>query len=123
MLTEIKLTAEQVDLFSQAARHAGAHLLTAYEGKFDPAGHPSLGLRCSSPGNLMRFAGLITLALGLPGSLLGELAVRVCEDGAGYGAIRVYYWPGVHAPQAETLGDEERAFFDSLHGENLTEGL
>lgn len=101
MMNTIELDPAQLAALQRAAGESGAVLETSYLGDFLPASEQRcVALRCTSPGQLMRFAGLITIRQpgSVPSWLLSQLAARVCEDGAGNDARRVYYWPGMIAP-------------------------
>jgi hypothetical protein len=96
MLDDIRLTAAQMRLLDHAASIVGGTLIPGYEEEFRPwASPPCLGLRCDSPGQLMRFGALVGVALDLPDPLLLTMAARTCEDRPGAPPARVYYWPGV----------------------------
>lgn len=103
MLNDIRLTPEQAALLAHAATQAGGTLVLNYRGQFTPAGEPAcIGLRAPSPGVLIRFGGMVTVALDLPDPLLGQMAARACEDYPGNDASRVYYWPGIICPEMDS---------------------
>ena len=109
MLDIIRLTPEQAALLAHAARQAGGTLIPEYHGTFTPAGSACIGLRTATPGALMRFGAMVGIALALPDPLLGQMAVRICEDGPVVpGADRVYYWPGIICPEPAQVGTSEQ---------------
>ena len=103
MLDDIHLTGEQASLLAHVARQAGGTLVFDYRADFAPAGPVCIALRAPSPGVLIRFGGMVAIALGLPDPLLGQMAARVCEDFAGNDASRVYFWPGFKPPPSQGL--------------------
>lgn len=96
MLNDIRLDGRQLALLHRCAEVAGAELIPDYAGGFSPANGPvCIGLRATSPGQLVHLAALVAIALDLPDPLLLAMAGRICEDYPGNDARRVYYWPGI----------------------------